>query len=131
MDRFYAFKLQISDHTAHKSDFFVGGVEQSDLPSGMDDFERKARKASTGADIEQPRLGLGAMIAGHQQGERVEKMLKHDFVGIGNGCEVDAGVPVEQEVTIALKLGELQLTQLETEPLQPFVKETIYSVTHP
>lgn len=109
------FHAQRVANMRHELDFFLGGFDEAEAEMGPHDFQRKAGEAGAGADVGGAHGllqdgGERFFVDLHErgeQGEGVEEMAGLDVLGIGDGGEVEALVPVEQLFCVEIESGDL------------------------
>ena len=88
---------------AEERGFFVLGFGERDLGFGVEDGNGKAGEAGSRAEVEEG-FGFNGNVAGRE--EALAKVAPDDLLGIADGGEVGAGVPLEEKIEVRGELGE-------------------------
>lgn len=88
---------------AQEGSFLVLRFDEGEAQAREVDLHGKPGEAGAGADVDQ--ASGGKEVAGGEEG--LAKMSCHDIIGIAHAGEVDARVPLQQQVEVGLELRQL------------------------
>ena len=94
-------EMEGADGFVEEGGLFGAGLGQGDLDFGAEELDGKAGEAGAGTVVEEG--GAGAEVGGGE--EALAEVAADDVLGGADGGEVEAGVPLENEVEIGEELG--------------------------
>ena len=92
-----------ADGFAEEGGFFVLGLGERDLDFGVKEGDGEPGEAGSGAEVEEG-FGFGRDVQASE--EALAEVTADDLLGIADGGEVGAGVPLEEEIEVRGEPGE-------------------------
>ena len=96
-------EVEAADGFAEEGSLFVLGFGERDLNAGAKEGDGQSGEAGSGAEVEEAG-GAGVEMPGGE--EAFSEVTADDLLGIADGGEVSAGVPLEEEVEVGGEMGE-------------------------
>jgi len=93
----FGWEVEGADCFAEEGGLFVLGFGQSDLNVRAEESDGKAGKAGPGAEVEEGG-GVGVEMGGGE--EALAEVAADDLLGIADGGEIGASVPLEEQIEI-------------------------------